>query len=767
VVESIQLLRNVGQFDSVSSGAHLPLLKLALVHAENGRGKTTLAAILRSLASGDPVLIGERRRLSAKPQPPHVVLKMAGTSAPFVFQNGAWSARFPDVAVFDDAFVAENVCSGIEIGTEQRQNLHELILGALGVSLNAVLQTHIAKIEEHNRNLKTKGDTISATTHSTMTVVAFCSLKVQADIASAIQGAERALAAGKAAQSVKAQADFEAISLPAFDTTALNALLCRDLADLDATAVAHVQAHLAALGAGAEKWVGDGMPRIGAASAGHDREVCPFCAQDLRGSALIDHYRAYFSEGYSGLKAAIAEAIRGINTTHGGDIPAAFERAVRVAVQGREFWKPFADVTAIDIDTAAVARAWKAAREAVLTDLQAKQAAPLDQATLSADAIDAIDRYDKLRAMVAVVSQALQALNVNIAIIKEKAAAANVVTLTADLAKLKAIETRHSPAVAPMCQAYLDEAVAKKATEGLRDQARNALDTYRQTVFPAYEKTINDYLQNFNAGFRLDSVASVNNRTGSSCSYSVLINNIAVGLVATPGGPSFRNTLSAGDRNTLALAFFFASLDRDPNLAQKVVVIDDPMTSLDEHRALTTIQEMRGLAAKVRQLIVLSHSKPFLCALWEGADKTQRAAIKITRDGSGSALAPWDVNQDCVTEHDRRHALVSSYIQGKQGLDERSVAVALRPMLESFMRIAYPRDFPPGTLLGPFTGVCDQRKGTPAEILSARDITELRNLLEYANKFHHDTNAAWETEIINDQMLVHFAERTLKFAKRG
>jgi hypothetical protein len=95
------------------------------------------------------------------------------------------------------------------------------------------------------------------------------------------------------------------------------------------------------------------------------------------------------------------------------------------------------------------------------------------------------------------------------------------------------------------------------------------------------------------------------------------------------------------------------------------------------------------------------------------------------------------------------------------------VAAALRLILESFMRVAYPNDFPPGTLLGPFLGICDQRKGTPTEILSAADITELRDVLEYVNKFHHDTNPAWETEIINDQMLLQFAERTLKFAKRG
>jgi wobble nucleotide-excising tRNase len=85
---------------------------------------------------------------------------------------------------------------------------------------------------------------------------------------------------------------------------------------------------------------------------------------------------------------------------------------------------------------------------------------------------------------------------------------------------------------------------------------------------------------------------------GSAISYSVLINAVAVPLATgNPLGPSFRNTLSAGDRNALALAFFFASLERDPQRAQKIVVIDDPISSLDEHRSLVTIQEMRRLVA--------------------------------------------------------------------------------------------------------------------------------------------------------------------------
>jgi wobble nucleotide-excising tRNase len=138
LINPFQLLRNVGQFDSVSTGAQLPLTKLALVYAGNGRGKTTVAAILRSLSTGDPVPITERHRLAAS-HAPRVIVTARGNATPATFQDGNWSRSLPEIIVFDDIFVAENVCSGVDVEPEQRQRLHDLILGARGVALSQIV----------------------------------------------------------------------------------------------------------------------------------------------------------------------------------------------------------------------------------------------------------------------------------------------------------------------------------------------------------------------------------------------------------------------------------------------------------------------------------------------------------------------------------------------------------------------------------------------------------------------------------------------------
>ena len=189
-------------------------------------------------------------------------------------------------------------------------------------------------------------------------------------------------------------------------------------------------------------------------------------------------------------------------------------------------------------------------------------------------------------------NQQLLAANKTIATIKQGASFANTSALIATLARLKATKARHMFTTAELCTAYLDEKRMKTITERQRDRARQDLEQYRTQSFPTYEAAINQYLQKFNASYQLDSVEAANTRGGPTCKYNIVVNNTQVtvgGGNSELGQHSFKNVLSSGDRNTLAVAFFLASIELDPNRANKVVIIDDPVSSLDEHRTLTTI----------------------------------------------------------------------------------------------------------------------------------------------------------------------------------
>jgi len=767
MLNAFRLLQNVGQFDSVATGANLPLAKLALGYAENGRGKTTLSSILRSLSTNDPVLIQERHRLGAT-HTSRIVVDCAGGPPHAMYDNGAWNRHVPDIAVFDDAFVDQNICSGLAIDAAHRQRLHEFILGAQGVTLNQAVQSQIENIETITRSLRELGNAIPETARFGVSVEQFCSLPPNPDVDQTIREAERAVAAASQQEAIRTGEAFRPYTLSEIAIEPIRALLGRTLEGLDQTATNQVQQHFASLGRGGEAWVESGISRVPGGLEDGNGQPCPFCAQDLGGSALVNHYRSYFAAAYAGHKSSIDTVIQQFASEHSTDAQLHLSRIVRLWSEAHGFWSQFTDIPEIDLDVDAVHAAWTSARDAIKVALDAKRAAPLDRIELSAGVARAVESYQLQAASVLRLSEQLQRTKLAIDLVKERAATANMAVLRSDLSQFRATKSRHTTEVAPLCDNYQAENQNKLTAEAARDAARAALNQYRTNIFPTYQAAINDCLRRFNAGFRLDSVTSNNTRGGSSCTYNVLINNKAVPVSAAnppTGSPSFKSTLSAGDRNTLALAIFFASLEQDTNLARKIVVIDDPVSSLDDHRTLSTVHEVSALAQRVAQVVVLSHSKPFLCALWEGTDPTLRSAFTFERAANGSTLRAWDVNQDLITDHDRRHALLRDYVHAAQG-DRREVAEALRPTLEAFMRVAYPANFPPGFLLGPFRGLCEQRVDTADQILDRVDIDELRRLTEYANRFHHDSNPASRTQAINDTELLDFARRTLTFATR-
>ena len=229
----------LGCSNSVSAGANIPLARVTVGYAENGRGKTTLAAIIRSLATGDPIHINERHRLGA-PNQPHIIIDCTGGPPHAMFQNGAWNRQYTDIAIFDAAFVDQNICSGLTIESEHRQKLHELILGAQGVALNQAVQRHVADVEEYGRILRELGDAIPEAVRFAIPVEAFCALPVHGNIDDDIRDAERVLAAAGQQESIRTTQLFQPYALPDVDVDAIRGLLARELADLDQTATNRV-----------------------------------------------------------------------------------------------------------------------------------------------------------------------------------------------------------------------------------------------------------------------------------------------------------------------------------------------------------------------------------------------------------------------------------------------------------------------------------------------------------------------------------------------
>ena len=761
MIQSINLVRNLGTFDSDSASATLRFKRLNLIYADNGRGKTTLAAMFRSLSTADPQPIIERKRLSAS-HPPHIVLKHQDQSSTLQFQHGRWNRTLPGLKVFDDVFVNNNVHSGLAVEPLHRQNLHELILGDQGVALNSSLQELMSRITKHNSALEEKGQAIPQNARRGLSLDEFCDLPELLDIDDKIRESEHALRIAEDQEAVGNFPLFDPIGLPDFDIDAIRQTLSTSLSEIDSAAETQVNAHLQLLGKGGESWIEVGFKRV----ESRESETCPFCGQSLDGSTLVSHYRAFFSQGYDQLKQNVVTLIDDLSVAHSGDVHIEFERAIGSTRDRRRFWTTYTRIPAIDVDSATIFRDWVAARESVLRLLKTKQAAPLDLIELDEQSIKNLESYHSHSKVIKELNEELASSNEKIRNVQKQAESTNIGDARRNLARLKATRARFSQELSLLCEEYMQEKKAKACAEAKRAETRKDLEEYRENVFPEIQDGVNEYLEQFNAAFQVDSLKPMNIGAGkgSSCTYNVVVNDTPIPIMNTKTseeGPSFRNSLSAGDRNTLALALFFSSLDKNPELESTIVVIDDPVSSLDDQRSLATIQAIRDLSKRAEQVIVMSHSKSFLCKLWDGISNSDCLSLEIALSSGESTLRSWNVSQDAITEHDKRHQILQQYFNHQSG-NERRVAEVIRPHMEGYLRVICPDHFGPGALIGQFLSKCRDKVGTSNEILEADVIQEIQHITEYGNQFHHDTNKAWQTNTIVPGELRGYVRRTLK-----
>ena len=341
----------------------------------------------------------------------------------------------------------------------------------------------------------------------------------------------------------------------------------------------------------------------------------------------------------------------------------------------------------------------RALREAVLALLDRKGAAPLEPIAPDAAFTAAEEGLARLQQAAEIYNAAVAAANAVIEAKKQATQPANIRTVEAQLVCLRATKARYEPAGADACRALETAIAEKEQIEREKDSVRMKLDDYARGVMAQYEKTINRLLGEFMAGFRV--TGTTQNYAGGavSSSYKIVINETAVELGSAetaPDTPSFRNTLSSGDRSTLALAFFLAQLEHDPDKASRVVVFDDPFNSQDAFRKDCTIRKIKRCGMECAQVIVLSHDPEFLKRVWDSLEPDERKCLKLARVGlRDTTIVALDIEEATqAAYHAQRKMLLEHYHDGKG--DPRDVVQRCWRAIASFLA---PASSPPAILL--------------------------------------------------------------------
>lgn len=751
MIEKIVSIKNVGKFKNFIAHGNIAFDKLNLIFAENGQGKTTLAAIFRSLLTGESSYVEERATLGVA-NTPYIDIRCEGFNAKF--REGSWDNTQPILEIFDSTFIDQNVYSGSSISYEHKKNLLCWVIGEEGVKL----ANRVSEINDEMRHLDTvigkKSSKITQSMVTTVDVDEFVNLQPIDNIEREIKDTRRELKTLEEKNKLLSKDGLSKLNFPVLPE--IGKLLSKGLTEISAEAERMVAAHIAEnLDEEGESWINQGITYLK-----KKNQNCPFCGKDVSGVKLIAAYRKYFSKAYADFKKEIQEGLETIKRT----LPEGKASSLMVAVLSNnahsEFWAEHIEVNLPELPTDNLESVWIKTRNLFLDYLKRKAGSPLESIEMSKEILEIISSYSDIKHKIEDYNLSIETINQRIAAKKDEVKGGNILEVKEKLDRLQNVEKRFSEDTNKICFEYIDLKVRKTNLGTQKDQTKDLLNEHSARLLSEYQEKINSYLSKFGVGFQIVKTKGGYEGRKPNLTYMISINEVAVDLESSKQPQCFKNTLSSGDKSALAFAFFLSRLDLDSELQNKVIVLDDPIASLDAHRRTCTQQEISRIARYSRQLIVLSHDPHFLNQI---LNKTKGIGIKelcIKETTQGNVVSEWNVSEATMSQYSKDYSLLSNYL--KKPEDEKNnpnlVVTRIRPLLEGYLRMRFHdkfdyRNYGLGSMIEKI------RNADDADPLSSQKpyLHELSSLNGYSKDRHHFRTEGSD----NERELKSYVERTL------
>lgn len=682
-------LKNIGKFYDFADQANaLDWHRNTFLFAPNAYGKSTLANVLRSLRDNDPQIICARKTLGAA-GPPEATIVIDGVN--HVFSGNRWNNPFPAIQFFDVPFIHANILTN-EIGHEHKKNIHKIIIGAEGIKI-------AGELAELKSKEKTKCQELSNLAGQfvrggfTISVDAFLAIPPEAetDVTKRIQKLEEEIKSKESEGVVQGLSFPKKLGAPLFDLSTAGSLAAKKLSAAHEVAEKQVLSHIdrnfkdKTL---ARQFIRQGLDLVQA--------ECPFCGQDLKNAAdLLKAYREFFDEVFRAYQRDVAQqAVAVVKWNLDNDLTSMVSSHNANLATMRQ-WEPYLGAIELPNVAATVDKC-----RAKLSELKDRVQSELEKKQKDPNADVDLSQFDALSTDLAELKTNIEAYNVAVAALTEKAKQylanlpkTDVASIRAAYKKEQELKTRFTPEWKKWATDY---SLGKNHAADLLSQ-KNAkqkeLEDYSKAVFDTYQKRINELLGALGTDFSITGLTGKTDERANECysDFGFLILQQRVPLTTRQNdAPCFRNTLSEGDKSTLAFAFFIAALEKTPDLDKQIVIFDDPLSSLDETRREATARLLLALSPKVNQLSVFTHKKDFLYMLCDKMPANQVLQVRSDKK-NGSQLVVLDVEEDRKGDHARLVEGMQRYLDEDFGPTPETMQGNIRKMFETVLKTKYYR----------------------------------------------------------------------------
>jgi wobble nucleotide-excising tRNase len=489
-------------------------------------------------------------------------------------------------------------------------------------------------------------------------------------------------------------------------------------------------------------------------------ENCPFCGQPLKERELVDAYKEFFSVAYRSLAERVKQARDSLTRYKNGEFR---EKITGTHDQNEGLFKYWEEVGKLDIPDLGNFDEIIVQLENTTTHLDSlfhrKQTNLIEPVI---DDMGLLSNWEEERNKVLTANGKVEAFLEKIKELKDSIDPSSLPQLEMELGVLHATKRRHDTDMIELAERMTFYQLKRQEIAEEKVEVRGALDLHIQETTAKVGESINGYLKRLGAGFRIDYQEPDYRGKEPTAQYHILINEVPV-LPRNDAGeiaiPSFRNTLSAGDKSTLALALFLAKVNSDPNLNDTIVVLDDPFTSLDHFRRQFTAIEIRKLCGLASQIIVLSHEKYFLRLLWDKIDQSIIRALALQTGAPGiTTISPFDIPTETQPRYLTERMEIEEFVEGESH-GRSYIRTRLRTVCEDFYRKGDPSLFHEASSLEEIIRLL---KTAPEDHPYKGAIEDLIDLNEYSRSDSHAEIQGNPFEETSVEELKEFCRRVLE-----
>lgn len=691
-IKSIKQIKQIGNFTNVDCSQRR-FEKLTLIYGLNAYGKTTLCDIFHSLKENNSDIISKRRTIpiSSSQQTIELSVKIDGAEKSVKYRNDQWEPNTLSnhLEIFGTDFIYRNVFTGLNIERQNKENFTDFILGEEDV-------IKAKELKDINHNLRLKKNELKNSiplfveNKSEIEIEKFIDLDITEDIKEL-----RTLISEKESElfdeKKKLDNSSQIISmeeLPEFERSnitelikcirSLNTLLLRNFESIKESALLKLNEHIEINFSNkeeAETWLEKGL---NISNIKNENDNCPFCGQDLQKvKNLIELYQSLFTKEYSEyiekLESNFQSSIKNIrnfkityreNYAHALLIIKEYQSLINEKnfQDNIETFQQFKN--SISELQGNIENELKLVLEKLeeLFNVKMKKPhikSPIVDHTILVNLIEKIVKQEKQ------IGQLHNEFIKSIENFKEQYMTNDKTEYVQNLEneiksvniKIKRIEQDSD------CKNHIS---LKKEIEKLQNrkvQIDQEIEESQSSYLKKYFSGINSLFKQLGSNdFTL--VKKTDSR-GNKKVYSldVKYKNQRISSDQLP------SVFSESDRRTLALAIFWTKLEvaDEEDLANTILILDDPVTSFDDNRITKTVNLMKSMLSKVSQVIVLTHYTNFIKRFLEITKKNQISykLFELKKESLTSTICSLDENEFTLDDHDKNFCFIYDFINRK------------------------------------------------------------------------------------------------------